>query len=422
MTESFSPLVQDTTKAQSESIETVVSRLKNKRVYIPDYQRDAEQWNSRKKSLFIESLLNNLTIPAFFFCEDENRNYEVVDGQQRLNTIWQFADDNFIISNDSHIEYIAPQAALYGGKKFSQLSRNLQNIFNDYPLTIMYLPKNLHLPTKLEIFRRINEGGTPLSGQDIRLAYYSQSKAVTFIRLVGIHQHSNNVDEDDDETDKYDQIKQPSQRMLELAQSKGLSNPWDSNIEARNMWYQWWEGKEKVKGQTPSLMFLWYLVCLDRENFNNFLKRPHHLKMAFGGLTENALDLYCHQLKYQEIEQKDQPKVISDLELISQRYFNGFAEWMEVILSRGMSGVSVDKYKQLALFIAGAVELSISPSNVSHKQWDLISEFIRKPRQTGKKILAFDDGYPEPKGIWNGNRGQKEQCDKAVEIARSILK
>jgi len=70
MTESFSPLVKDTTKAQSETIETVVSRLKNWRIYIPDYQRDAEQWNSRKKSIFIESLLNNLTIPAFFLCED----------------------------------------------------------------------------------------------------------------------------------------------------------------------------------------------------------------------------------------------------------------------------------------------------------------------------------------------------------------
>ncbi len=421
MTESFSPLVKDTTKAQSETIETVVSRLKNGRIYIPDYQRDAEQWNSRKKSIFIESLLNNLTIPAFFFCEDENRNYEVVDGQQRLNTIWQFADDNFTISNDSNIEYIAPQSALYGGKNFSQLNRDLQNIFNDYSLTIIYIPKNLELPTKLEIFRRINEGGTPLSGQDIRLAYYSQSKAVTFIRLVGIHEDPNRLDEDDDETDKYDQIKQPSQRMLELAQSKGLSNPWDSNPDAKDTWYQWWEGKERVKGQTPSLMFLWYLVCLDRNNFNNLLKRPHHLQMRFGGLTENALDLYCHQLQYQEIEQKDQQKVIADLELISQRYFNGFAEWMEVILSRGMSGVSVDKYKQLALFIAGAVELKISPRNLYDNQWNLISDFIRKPRKTGKNILAFD-GYPEPKGIWNGKRGQKEQCDKAVEIVRSILK
>lgn len=49
MTESFSPLVQDTTKVQSESIETVLSRLRSGRVYIPDYQRDAEQWKSQKK-------------------------------------------------------------------------------------------------------------------------------------------------------------------------------------------------------------------------------------------------------------------------------------------------------------------------------------------------------------------------------------
>ena len=67
MTNSFSPLVQDTTKAQNESINTIVGKLDDKEVYIPDYQRDSEQWDYRKQSLFIESLLNNLTIPAFFF-------------------------------------------------------------------------------------------------------------------------------------------------------------------------------------------------------------------------------------------------------------------------------------------------------------------------------------------------------------------
>ncbi|MDE5073126.1 MAG: hypothetical protein O4861_13665 [Trichodesmium sp. St16_bin4-tuft] len=67
MTNSFSPLVQDTTKAQNESIRTIVGKLDDKEVYIPGYQRDSEQWDDRKQSLFIESLLNNLTIPAFFF-------------------------------------------------------------------------------------------------------------------------------------------------------------------------------------------------------------------------------------------------------------------------------------------------------------------------------------------------------------------
>ena len=70
------PVVKDKTRTQSESVETIVSRMRNKEVFIPDYQRDSDQWNSRKKSLFIESLLNNLTIPAFFFCENDNGNLE----------------------------------------------------------------------------------------------------------------------------------------------------------------------------------------------------------------------------------------------------------------------------------------------------------------------------------------------------------
>lgn len=41
MTNSFSPLVQDTTKAQNESIRTIVGKLDDKEVYIPDYQTDS---------------------------------------------------------------------------------------------------------------------------------------------------------------------------------------------------------------------------------------------------------------------------------------------------------------------------------------------------------------------------------------------
>ena len=291
----FSPLVQDTTKAQSESVETVLSRLKSGRVYIPDYQRDAEQWDSRKKSLFIESILNNLTIPAFFFCEDEKRNYEVVDGQQRLSTIWDFFENKLTVSDDPKIDYIAPTSALYAGKKHNQLIPTLKDIFSDYPLTIIYLPKSLELQTKLEIFRRINEGGTPLSGQDIRLSFYIQSKSVTFIRLVGIY---------------------------------------SSSTEAAVI-----------------------------------VKRTKHLPVTFGGLTETALDIYCAQLQYQELGKGvDDKNILSPFKVIHGDYFEQFAIWMQFILSRGLPGISVDKYKQLALFIAGAVELNISPQKLTEKQ------------------------------------------------------
>jgi len=48
------PLVQRKTRAESTNVETIVGRLQSGRIVIPDYQRDAEQWDIRKESLFYE--------------------------------------------------------------------------------------------------------------------------------------------------------------------------------------------------------------------------------------------------------------------------------------------------------------------------------------------------------------------------------
>ena len=418
MTNSFSPLVKDKTKAQNESIKTIVGKLDDKEVYIPDYQRDSEQWDYRKQSLFIESLLNNLTIPAFFFCEGEDLNDEVVDGQQRLSTIWKFYKNDLTMSANDKVSYIAPQSILYSGKKFKDLDKKLQRIFLSYPLTIIYLPKDLKLETKLEIFRRINEGGTPLSGQDIRLAYYSESKSVTLIRLVGIHKNTTTLNDEDSEDDE--DHKKPFQRMVEIAEKKGLSNPWDNFTNARERWYEWWKGQKISKGQAPSLMFLWYLVCLDRQKLKDLLENPAHLKIRFGGSTENALDIYCAQLKHQDLNQNE-ISLVSSFHTIQNHYFREFAKWIEMILTRKLPGISVNKYKQLALFIAGAVELDISPTELSDEQWNVTGNFIRSSRKVGKELLDGDN-YPEPKGLWSGKSGQFKQCDATVEIVRNIFK
>lgn len=203
------PMIQEPTRAQSENVETIMNRIHNQRVVIPDYQRDAEQWDSRKESLFIESLLNNLTIPAFFFAENsETGKIEVVDGQQRLNTLRKFWLDELTLSKDDDMVYLAPQSVHYRGKKFSELHQDLQNTFNDYPLTVIYLPRNIDLTTKLEIFRRINEGGTPLTSQDIRLSYYSDSKSIVFIRLAGTYTNS-----------------EATSRVIESAEKRGVPSP-----------------------------------------------------------------------------------------------------------------------------------------------------------------------------------------------------
>jgi hypothetical protein len=392
-------MIKDPTRAQSENVQTVVSRMANKRIIIPDYQRDAEQWDARKESLFIESLLNNLTIPAFFFAEQPDGKIEVVDGQQRLTTIQKYAENEFPISDDDDMVYLTPQSVQYRGKNFKKLSDELRNVFNDYPLTIIYLPKNITLSAKLEIFRRINEGGTPLSPQDIRLSYYSESVSVAFIRLAGVYKRSDSAS-----------------RMLEYAKKKGIAeDPWAKHSNAFGLWADWWEEKVKAKGQTPSEMFLWYLIQRYRDPVDALCNKPDamkHLALGFRGTTEEVLDIFCAQLQYTDAN--GGAAILPSVTQLSGE-FESFVAWLQHILSLGMAGMGVDKYKQMALLVGAAVELKLEPAKVSNDQWDAIAAFIRQPRIAGTQWLG-QGGYPEPKGRWGGQKGQKAQCDSAVKL------
>ena len=403
----ITPIVNYPTRTQSESVETVINSCKRGDIIIPDYQRDAEQWDDRKESLFIESLLNNLTTPALFFLDDSNTNTsEVIDGQQRLNTILKYENGEFRLNADNDINYLSPQSIHYSGKLFSELPEKFQNVFRRYPLTVIFLPPDLDLDVKLEIFRRINEGGTPLTAQDIRLSYYSESQSVYFVRLSGIYADTDSA-----------------KRMVQAAKKKGVDNPWAQYPEAWKHWNQWWNGKAQSRGQTPSAMFLWYLVFSHRERLDDLISTQNsmkHLAMTFNGSTEQALDTYCAQLQFTDAKNKSLifPTYGKGLE----EDFQKFVRWLEVILSRGMPGVSVDKYKQMALLIGAAVELTLNPDRLKDDVWDAINGFIQTPRQAGVKWLGEKGGYPEQRGRWKGKRGQKAQCDMTKLLLSKIVK
>jgi hypothetical protein len=297
---------------------------------------------------------------------------------------------------------LTPQSVHYRGKFFDALPQELKSVFNDYPLTIIYLPQSLDLSTKLEIFRRINEGGTPLTGQDIRLAYYSVSRAVTTIRLAGVHGAG-----------------LAATRMLKSAKDRQIPNPWEKWPESYRLWSDWWKGRLTARGQTPSEMFLWYLVTLSREPLNSLLSTPgqmKHLNLSFRGSTEEALDVYCAQLLW--TDENGGVKVFPSGEQLQDK-FDTYADWIERFLERGLSGVSVDKYKQVALLIGALVGGKFQAEQISNDAWDAFGLFARSPREAGKKWL--EGGYPEQKGRWLGKSGQYMQCVQACKLVEKIL-
>lgn len=76
------------------NILTLVSLMDSGVVKIPTFQRNYV-WDIKRASKLIESLIIGLPVPQIFFFEQGKNNYLVIDGQQRLMTIYYFVKGRF---------------------------------------------------------------------------------------------------------------------------------------------------------------------------------------------------------------------------------------------------------------------------------------------------------------------------------------
>lgn len=389
------PVVTQQTIAQNEAVENVLARFEGKEIIIPQYQRDADQWDDNKKSIFIESILNRLTVPAFYFAlsEENSEVSEVVDGQQRLTTLVAFFKNEFTLSSSDECPYYG-SSSHYAGKNFGRLEDIWQRAFRRYNLTLVTLPANLDLSLRLEIFRRINEGGTSLSGQDIRLSYYSQSPCVRFIQAVGI----------------FDSSRQGAQRMIG---DLGYSWPWGSDSKRAAQWKEWWEDSKSAVGQTASEMFLWYLISQERDKVADLLSAQTlaKLKIHFRGNTDEVLDILCAQLKHEDAN-PDQPRLFPTVDDLQKTMFPKFAEWWFNIRMQCGPSASVAKHRAISLLIPALIKVFGSKAP-SEDQWGFIGRFLKSTRDTARNVLKVE--FPEPKGKWTSQRNQIAAFDRVVE-------
>lgn len=154
------------------TLEILAKKIHEKEVSVPPFQR-RYVWPIKKASRLIESFLLGLPVPQIFlFRREKTQDLLVVDGQQRLKTIYFFIQtEKFDDNTDFYLQGVKQQ---WEGKKFSQLSepdkRRLKNSILRTTIFEQVIPDNDF--SMFEIFERLNTGGIPLSQQEIRNCIY----------------------------------------------------------------------------------------------------------------------------------------------------------------------------------------------------------------------------------------------------------
>ncbi|MGO4571042.1 DUF262 domain-containing protein [Microvirga sp. 2TAF3] len=149
---------------EKKNIDLVVRRIDHGEVDLaPEFQRRARVWHPHRKSQLIESLLLRIPLPVFYVSANPKDDWAVVDGLQRITTIYDFMKGEFSLAG---LEYLG----VLEGRKFADLDRAMQRRIEETELVINVIQPGTPEEVMINIFKRINTGGTPLTGQEIRNA------------------------------------------------------------------------------------------------------------------------------------------------------------------------------------------------------------------------------------------------------------
>lgn len=141
----------------------------------PEFQR-FYRWSDSQKTNLIESILLGIPIPPVFVSQRKDGIWDVVDGLQRLSTIYQFMgilkDENsnnvdpLILSGTKYLPSLE-------GKKWNNpddvensFSQELRLIIKRSKINVSIVLKESDETAKYDLFQRLNTGGSDLSPQE----------------------------------------------------------------------------------------------------------------------------------------------------------------------------------------------------------------------------------------------------------------
>jgi uncharacterized protein with ParB-like and HNH nuclease domain len=199
------------------NVSTLFNFVESGAVRIPGFQRNFV-WDRARSSKLIESLILGLPVPQLFLYEQSRNRFLVIDGQQRLMSIYYFIKRRFplkekrselrtifdekgtipdeILHDDSYFETFSlrvPEKLPNHKNKFKGLNYatlgDYKTQFDLRPLRNVVVKQNAPSDDDsaiYEVFNRLNTGGVNLEPQEIRTSMYHSKFYDTLYRLNGL--------------------------------------------------------------------------------------------------------------------------------------------------------------------------------------------------------------------------------------------
>lgn len=140
-------------------------RKKNQIITQPYFQRSLV-WAEHSKAHFIESILLGYPVPEIYVYKEkigESESLAIVDGQQRISSLFSFLDDEICLDKI--------ESEKFDGKQYSTLLETDKSKFLAYTFAFVIIDQDDKTQI-IDMYKRINKYTVNLNDQEIRKAAY----------------------------------------------------------------------------------------------------------------------------------------------------------------------------------------------------------------------------------------------------------
>lgn len=127
----------------------------------PAFQR-RYVWDDTIASRLVESILLNVPIPPCYFSQNADFELDVIDGQQRIYSIYRYMNNQFALSGLEVLKEL-------NGRRFHEMSITQQRQLDTHTLRCVVITNQSHPEIKFDVFQRLNTNTVPLNAQELRV-------------------------------------------------------------------------------------------------------------------------------------------------------------------------------------------------------------------------------------------------------------